>query len=176
LVAEDVRPHVQRPVGAHRRAPHLRRIQHHVLHAVREWAATAPAALVPLPARVPAVPPALDPRIVHPRDRLRDRRAKPDPLSVPRPAGPGQPVGGATLEWRTTSPPPHDNFATTPVAGDPYDVEAWRYDRTIGGFVPRAAGDAPAAGRERDVGHAISARHEGIVVIVQGVACQRVSF
>ena len=54
-----------------------------------------------------------------------------------RPA-PANPWGGATLEWRTSSPPPHDNFATTPPVGDPYDVEAWTFDRQIGGFVPKA--------------------------------------
>jgi cytochrome c oxidase subunit 1 len=56
-----------------------------------------------------------------------------------RPA-PANPWGGATLEWRTSSPPPHDNFAATPVAGDPYDVEAWTFDRNVGGFVPKAGG------------------------------------
>jgi cytochrome c oxidase subunit 1 len=56
-----------------------------------------------------------------------------------RPA-PANPWGGATLEWRTSSPPPHDNFTATPVAGDPYDVEAWTFDRQIGGFVPRGGG------------------------------------
>jgi len=56
-----------------------------------------------------------------------------------RPA-PANPWGGATLEWRTSSPPPHDNFTATPVAGDPYDVEAWAFDRQLGGFVPRAGG------------------------------------
>jgi cytochrome c oxidase subunit 1 len=59
-----------------------------------------------------------------------------------RPA-PANPWGGATLEWQTSSPPPHDNFPTAPVAGDPYDVEAWTYDDRIGGFVKKA----PAAGQ-----------------------------
>jgi cytochrome c oxidase subunit 1 len=58
-----------------------------------------------------------------------------------RPA-PANPWGGATLEWQTSSPPRHDNFATSPTAGDPYDVEDWSYDRDIGGFVykPRVKG------------------------------------
>jgi cytochrome c oxidase subunit I len=58
-----------------------------------------------------------------------------------RPA-PANPWGGATLEWQTSSPPPHDNFASTPAVGDPYDVEDWSYDRGIGGFVykPRVKG------------------------------------
>ena len=35
------------------------------------------------------------------------------------------PWGGTTLEWQTTSPPPHLNFdeANMPVAGNPYDYE-----------------------------------------------------
>jgi len=60
-----------------------------------------------------------------------------------RPA-PANPWGGATLEWQTSSPPPHDNFATTPVAGDPYDVEAWTYDSRVGGFVKKAPAGQPA--------------------------------
>jgi cytochrome c oxidase subunit 1 len=36
------------------------------------------------------------------------------------------PWGSNTLEWRTPSPPPHDNFKETPVAGDPYDLHGWK--------------------------------------------------
>jgi cytochrome c oxidase subunit 1 len=36
------------------------------------------------------------------------------------------PWGGNTLEWLTTSPPPHDNFAETPEAADPYEMERWK--------------------------------------------------
>jgi len=38
--------------------------------------------------------------------------------------------GGTTLEWQTTSPPPHFNFdeSNMPVAGDPYDYENIDYD------------------------------------------------
>jgi cytochrome c oxidase subunit 1 len=61
-----------------------------------------------------------------------------------RPA-PANPWGGATLEWQTSSPPPHDNFPTAPVAGDPYDVEAWTYDGRIGGFVKKAPASGQAA-------------------------------
>jgi cytochrome c oxidase subunit 1 len=43
-----------------------------------------------------------------------------------RPA-PANPWGANTLEWHTSSPPPHDNFAVEPVAGDPYDLSAWHY-------------------------------------------------
>ena len=53
-----------------------------------------------------------------------------------RPA-PANPWGSATLEWQTPSPPPHDNFATTPVAGDPYAVDEWVEDRALGGYVRR---------------------------------------
>jgi len=60
-----------------------------------------------------------------------------------RPA-PANPWGGASLEWRTPSPPPHDNFATTPLAGDPYEVSEFVEDPAIGGFVRRPS--APAAG------------------------------
>jgi len=45
------------------------------------------------------------------------------------------PWGSNTLEWRTTSPPPRDNFATAPLADDPYDVESWSYDPAIDGWV-----------------------------------------
>lgn len=37
------------------------------------------------------------------------------------PAAPANPWGATTLEWQTTSPPPHENFDTVPqVIGDPY--------------------------------------------------------
>lgn len=49
---------------------------------------------------------------------------------------PANPWGAATLEWQTTSPPPHENFHKPPVPGDPYDVEAWRFDPRLGGYVP----------------------------------------
>jgi cytochrome c oxidase subunit 1 len=51
-----------------------------------------------------------------------------------RPA-PANPWGANTLEWRTPSPPPHDNFATPQVAGDPYDLHGWVYDPATGGWV-----------------------------------------
>jgi cytochrome c oxidase subunit 1 len=61
-----------------------------------------------------------------------------------RPAPPN-PWGSATLEWRTASPPPHENFAETPTVGDPYDATGLVYDERSGGYVPRpAAGAAPA--------------------------------
>jgi cytochrome c oxidase subunit 1 len=55
-------------------------------------------------------------------------------LFAGRPA-PANPWGAATLEWQCSSPPPHDNFATTPTVGDPYDYSNLRYDETIQGYV-----------------------------------------
>jgi len=55
-----------------------------------------------------------------------------------RPA-PANPWGGASLEWRTPSPPPHDNFAAPQQAGDPYEVSEWSYDPAIGGYRKGAA-------------------------------------
>jgi len=43
---------------------------------------------------------------------------------------PANPWGGNTLEWHTPSPPPHDNFAVAPVAGDPYELAAWKWDES----------------------------------------------
>ncbi|RMG08739.1 MAG: cytochrome c oxidase subunit I [Planctomycetota bacterium] len=58
-----------------------------------------------------------------------------------RPA-PANPWGGATLEWRCSSPPRYDNFETTPTVGDPYDFSDLRYDPSIGGWI---SNDAPVA-------------------------------
>jgi cytochrome c oxidase subunit 1 len=55
-----------------------------------------------------------------------------------RPA-PANPWGSNTLEWRTSSPPPHDNFAKAPEADDPYDVSAWRFDQASGAWVHEPA-------------------------------------
>lgn len=65
--------------------------------------------------------------------------------------------GASSLDWQTASPPPHDNFPRNPVpieeylltmAGqkpppdeipplvdDPYNLESWRYDPAIDGWV-----------------------------------------
>ena len=50
---------------------------------------------------------------------------------------PRNPWGGNALEWHTPSPPPHENFAETPVVEDSYDYSRWHYDEKIGGFVQR---------------------------------------
>ncbi len=48
---------------------------------------------------------------------------------------PANPWGANTLEWQTTSPPPHDNFKVAPVVGDPYDLTRWRWDEKEKGWV-----------------------------------------
>jgi len=47
---------------------------------------------------------------------------------------PANPWGGASLEWQCTSPPPHDNFATTPRVGDCYDFSAVHWDEKQQGY------------------------------------------
>jgi cytochrome c oxidase subunit 1 len=48
---------------------------------------------------------------------------------------PANPWGANSLEWWTPSPPPHDNFAETPTADDPYDFSRWELDPQTGGYV-----------------------------------------
>ncbi len=48
---------------------------------------------------------------------------------------PSNPWGSNTLEWRTPSPPPHDNFPDAPVANDPYDLHGWEYDKATENWV-----------------------------------------
>lgn len=36
------------------------------------------------------------------------------------------PWGANTLEWQTSSPPPHDNFPEVMTADDPYDIAQWK--------------------------------------------------
>jgi len=45
------------------------------------------------------------------------------------------PWGGRSLEWQCTSPPPHDNFKTTPSVGDCYDFSVVKWDEEEGGYV-----------------------------------------
>ncbi|QDU72683.1 cytochrome c oxidase subunit I [Mucisphaera calidilacus] len=48
------------------------------------------------------------------------------------------PWGANTLEWYTTSPPPHHNFeGEAPIAGEPYDHVNWKYDEQQEGYVLR---------------------------------------
>ena len=55
---------------------------------------------------------------------------------------PDNPWGAATLEWRTTTPPPHYNFEEPQPVDDPYDFDLIKYDEGLGGYkyVPRPAG------------------------------------
>ena len=48
---------------------------------------------------------------------------------------PANPWGSATLEWTCTSPPPHDNFKSTPQVGDPYDYTYIVWDAQSEGYV-----------------------------------------
>jgi cytochrome c oxidase subunit I len=48
---------------------------------------------------------------------------------------PANPWGSNTLEWRSASPPPHDNFSgPVPEQGDPYDMHEWVEDKNEGGW------------------------------------------
>ncbi len=48
---------------------------------------------------------------------------------------PANPWGGRSLEWQCPSPPPHDNFPTTPRVGDCYDFSIVRWDEKSEGYV-----------------------------------------
>jgi cytochrome c oxidase subunit I len=52
---------------------------------------------------------------------------------------PANPWGGATMEWKCSSPPPHDNFPYPPPAGDPYDFANLVYDPALDGYVEKPA-------------------------------------
>jgi cytochrome c oxidase subunit 1 len=60
---------------------------------------------------------------------------------------PANPWGANTLEWHTSSPPPHDNFAVEPVVGDPYDMSGWDWDEASEQWLlkPEYAGAEPGA-------------------------------
>ena len=49
---------------------------------------------------------------------------------------PSNPWGGASMEWKCSSPPPHDNFPEPPRVTDPYDFSTMRYDAARGTYVP----------------------------------------
>jgi cytochrome c oxidase subunit I len=63
---------------------------------------------------------------------------------------PANPWGSATLEWSTSSPPPHENFKVPPAVGDPYDHAELVWDEGEGGYVRKRvavmAGESSAAG------------------------------
>ncbi len=48
---------------------------------------------------------------------------------------PANPWGGSTLEWECSSPPPHDNFESTPKVGRPYDHSHIIWNPAVGGYV-----------------------------------------
>ena len=55
---------------------------------------------------------------------------------------PANPWGGRSLEWQCSSPPPHDNFKTTPSVGDCYDFSVVRWSEEEGGYVVDRDDDA----------------------------------
>ena len=101
----------------------LRRLQPDVLPAVRPRLPGHAAALLRLPAGVPGAERDVDGRRVDPRRRLPAAALSTSSgrCATARRAAttPGAPSG---LEWETPSPPPTENFDTTPVVThDPYD-------------------------------------------------------
>ncbi len=67
---------------------------------------------------------------------------------------PANPWGSNTLEWHTTSPPPHDNFAVQPSVGDPYDMHNWVKKSDEEGYVLD-----PDAPEPTSPGHGTSVAH-----------------
>jgi len=55
------------------------------------------------------------------------------------------PWGGATLEWRCSSPPPPHNFDAPPAVDDPYDYDGLVYSPEHSGYLERRADSKPAA-------------------------------
>jgi cytochrome c oxidase subunit 1 len=55
---------------------------------------------------------------------------------------PANPWGGASFEWRCSSPPPYYNFETPPTVTDPYDFSRLDYDPEIDGYVWKAEAEA----------------------------------
>ena len=51
------------------------------------------------------------------------------------PPAPANPWGGATMEWKTSSPPPWDNFKKLPEVTDPYDFDHLEFDEKTQGYV-----------------------------------------
>ena len=49
--------------------------------------------------------------------------------------GAGQSLGGGTLEWKCSSPPPHHNFDWPPVVTDPYYYDNLFYDPGQQGYI-----------------------------------------
>ncbi len=53
------------------------------------------------------------------------------------------PWGSGSMEWQTSSPPPHDNFIHTPPVGDPYDYTDMVFDPVTNGFVRTEPAESP---------------------------------
>lgn len=53
------------------------------------------------------------------------------------PKAPANPWGAASLEWQCSSPPPAENFVTTPQPGDPYHFSDLVYDPQLFGYLKR---------------------------------------
>jgi cytochrome c oxidase subunit I len=66
---------------------------------------------------------------------------------------PANPWGANTLDWHCASPPPHDNFPVEPVAGDPYDMKAWKWDEQTQQWVLDEERAKTVAGTEPTVHH-----------------------
>jgi len=47
---------------------------------------------------------------------------------------PANPWGANSLEWHTSSPPPHLNFDYEPIGTEPYDFDNWEWDPEIEGY------------------------------------------
>ena len=104
--------HVSRGLGALRRHPDVLRLQLHLLPAVHHGLPRDAAALPRLPARVPGLPRHVLGRRARCWRRPTCCRCS---TSAARCSGASRrrdnPWGATGLEWRTTSPPPRDNFA-----------------------------------------------------------------
>jgi len=93
LVAQDVRPHVQRAAWSDRLLAGVHRVQRDLLHAVHARQPGHAAPLLQLSARVPELPRDLDHRVVHHGPRFLLDRVLPALLAGLGPQGPEQPVG-----------------------------------------------------------------------------------
>ena len=132
LVAEDQRADVQRAAGQGQRRDHLRRLQPDLLPAVHRRLPGHAAALPRLSAGVPGAERAVVGRRVDPRRGLSAADGIFGVVAALRPGRSGSnPWGAVGLEWTTTSPPPTENFAETPVV----TWDAYEYPTRVEGHV-----------------------------------------
>jgi cytochrome c oxidase subunit 1 len=66
---------------------------------------------------------------------------------------PANPWGSNSLEWHAASPPPHDNFAVTPHAGDPYDYSGWHWSEQTQAYERVAAAEPSADPAKQEPAH-----------------------